>query len=381
MSDVDVLVGRPAALTLQPFPHVTVAALLDDAVCRDLMSWLRSDAPWRYHDGGFYRQMECDLRRADLSPGCRSLLAPATLGRLRGMVEEAFDTRLAERMTIIGHKLLDDYAIGIHNDAPAPGMETHRLVLRLNRPEEGVEGGDLVFFRDRSSTEAAAVFPVALNEAVAFALSDRSYHAVRPVVRGPRYSVVFSFWTTESADIADRIEAALPEDVLLTLTRVLDLLGAKRVEHSGRTLLEHLVGTCQILRGWGCRPAVCMAGLFHSVYGTESFGNALVDRGERAVLRDLLSDEAEALVYRFSTTPHRALHHRPDAPARDDALTAAEAQTRTDLVLLDIANFIDQVHSDGDPAAHDPESVRFFRSLGATLPPAVQRSLADIGVL
>ena len=55
----------------------------------------------------------------------------------------------------------------------------------------------------------------------------------------------------------------------LTLLRA---LGFGTLQHDSHVpFLAHLVGTRRLLMAWGERPALCDAGLFHSVYGTEFF--------------------------------------------------------------------------------------------------------------
>src|SRR4051795_9590961 len=49
-------------------------------------------------------------------------------------------------------------------------------------------------------------------------------------------------------------------------------LGFGELQHDSHVpFLSHLIGTRRLLVSWGCRPALCEAGLFHSVYGTEYF--------------------------------------------------------------------------------------------------------------
>ena len=69
--------------------------------------------------------------------------------------------------------------------------------------------------------------------------------------------------------------------------------------HSDRGLLEHLLGTRQLLAEWGARPALCDAGLFHSVYSTEQYGLEAVPVSMRTEVRRLLGEEAEMLVWFF----------------------------------------------------------------------------------
>jgi hypothetical protein len=74
------------------------------------------------------------------------------------------------------------------------------------------------------------------------------------------------------------------------------------VRHSGRTLFAHLHGTHSLLRSWGARPEVCLAGLFHSIYGTRAFKHKSWPLTERHVVRDLIGREAEWLAYLFCAT-------------------------------------------------------------------------------
>ena len=70
--------------------------------------------------------------------------------------------------------------------------------------------------------------------------------------------------------------------------------------HSGRALFDHLLGTRQVLVEWGARPALCDAGLFHSIYGTEHFEPTAVPLTRRDEVRQLIGEEAESLVWLYS---------------------------------------------------------------------------------
>ncbi len=69
----------------------------------------------------------------------------------------------------------------------------------------------------------------------------------------------------------------------------------ERMPHSERALLDHLLGTRQLLVEWGARPAVCDAGLFHSVYGTEHYELQAVPLAMRAEVQHVIGQEAESL--------------------------------------------------------------------------------------
>jgi hypothetical protein len=74
------------------------------------------------------------------------------------------------------------------------------------------------------------------------------------------------------------------------------------IRHSGRTLFAHLHGTHSLLWSWGAREDVCLAGLFHSIYGTRSFKHKSWPLTERHVVRDLIGREAEWRAYLFCAT-------------------------------------------------------------------------------
>jgi hypothetical protein len=86
-----------------------------------------------------------------------------------------------------------------------------------------------------------------------------------------------------------------------TALSFLKALGADQVEHrAGRSLLDHLCATYALLAGWGHDPAVAMAGLMHSIYGTDAFETACLAPTERARVTAEIGEDAERLAYLFS---------------------------------------------------------------------------------
>lgn len=76
--------------------------------------------------------------------------------------------------------------------------------------------------------------------------------------------------------------------------------GADKTPHrSDGMLLEHLVGTYNILADWGNDKTLALAGLFHSVYGTKSFKTQTLGLQFRDDVRALIGEDTEALVYVF----------------------------------------------------------------------------------
>lgn len=80
---------------------------------------------------------------------------------------------------------------------------------------------------------------------------------------------------------------------------LVDFLHADRVPHQNRHLYDHLCGTYDLLAAWGNPAHVCLAGLFHSIYGTKHFRRATLPFSQRRQLRQLIGYDAEQLAYLF----------------------------------------------------------------------------------
>ncbi len=69
--------------------------------------------------------------------------------------------------------------------------------------------------------------------------------------------------------------------------------------HSNHSLLDHLVGVRTILVDWNADDSLAASGLFHSVYGTESFRQEAVPVDLRPQVREIIGERAEELAYTF----------------------------------------------------------------------------------
>jgi hypothetical protein len=117
--------------------------------------------------------------------------------------------------------------------------------------------------------------------------------------------------------------------------RFLEHLRADAVKHSGGSLLSHLLGTWRILSREAEPESVCLAGLYHSIYGTTFFKSVLVDGGEvknRDLIRSIIGEEAEHLAHLFCTI------NRPRVLLTGE-FTGSE---RADLLTIEVANLIEQ---------------------------------------
>ena len=96
---------------------------------------------------------------------------------------------------------------------------------------------------------------------------------------------------------------------LNTRQHLIDFLNAEGtadVEHESKIeFLSHLKGVHDELGRWPCSEAVCLGGLFHSIYGAEGFDDAALPLDRRAEIRGLIGDEAEKLAFVNSTNEIR----------------------------------------------------------------------------
>jgi len=76
--------------------------------------------------------------------------------------------------------------------------------------------------------------------------------------------------------------------------------GAQHRPHSGRRLLDHLIGTADILCSWGEPPWIAKAGLMHSIYGTLGGSRPLLTYAGRTVVAGVIGDQAENIAYIWS---------------------------------------------------------------------------------
>ncbi len=77
-------------------------------------------------------------------------------------------------------------------------------------------------------------------------------------------------------------------------------LGAEEFAHLNGDLYVHLLGTHELLRAWGNSDDICMAGLYHAVYGTDGLPSGLVELSDRPRIATIIGHEAEELVYLYA---------------------------------------------------------------------------------
>ncbi|MFM6063946.1 MAG: DUF6817 domain-containing protein [Microcystis panniformis] len=89
-------------------------------------------------------------------------------------------------------------------------------------------------------------------------------------------------------------------DPLKEQREILKKLATDSTEHlNKRSLYSHLLGTYRILKKWKQSEEIYLAGLYHSIYGTYSYGKSLVNLEQRGIIKAAIGSDAEKLVYYY----------------------------------------------------------------------------------
>jgi aspartyl/asparaginyl beta-hydroxylase (cupin superfamily) len=113
--------------------------------------------------------------------------------------------------------------------------------------------------------------------------------------------------------------------------------GAGETPHGEGRLDRHLTDTYAVLRGWRQSDEVCLAGLAHSVYSTDSFTPTILASDRRSELRQLIGGPAERLVYTFCASNRRELLTAAEAANDASALRVTSRCNEGELIEVDMA--------------------------------------------
>lgn len=123
-----------------------------------------------------------------------------------------------------------------------------------------------------------------------FVFDGKIKHSATPLSRScpvPKKILVINFMPVDKTD-----------ECYLVLKNILDV---HDFQHSGRSLMDHLYGTYLLLDAYEDKlpTFVKKAGLYHNIYGTESYHHTNELKLPRSFVRNLIGEEAENLVYDF----------------------------------------------------------------------------------
>jgi hypothetical protein len=137
-----------------------------------------------------------------------------------------------------------------------------------------------------------------------------------------------------------------------TVDRILERLRRFQIyalPHCNSTLIEHLRGTHRILAAWGSPEYLRLAGLCHSIYGTESFVRQPASLADRNYVQSVIGPEAERVAYLFCAHEKESLWENLPRDGgysiRDRFLAEPVALAEkeiADLVTVTLANWLEQ---------------------------------------
>lgn len=133
---------------------------------------------------------------------------------------------------------------------------------------------------------------------------------------------------------------------------------AHTTPHMFGDLLSHLEGVEALVRDWGGGDLLALAALGHATYGTDGFEPHILELGQRDELREVIGDEAEALVYFYASCDRTHFYPQlsePETTLADlrfrDRFTDSEAAPSA----ADVALFVDLTYAnEGELAAASP---------------------------
>jgi hypothetical protein len=173
-----------------------------------------------------------------------------------------------------------------------------------------------------------------------------------------------------------------PEPELQRALALLEEIGAEDTDHPRGTLADHLRGTYDVLIGWGCERDVCLAGLYHSVYGTDVFQTVTLAPDARDRVAAAIGAEAERLAYIYCALSRESLYDNlgTGGPpyAVHSRLDGSELPLNRDeyagLVTLDFANRVEQMpHSRASREQFALDRPRYVAAIPLLPPAAVQQ--------
>jgi hypothetical protein len=126
-------------------------------------------------------------------------------------------------------------------------------------------------------------------------------------------------------------------------------LGTNVIDHSGRNLSVHLLGTFELLKNWQFPENVALAGLFHSILGTSQFSERALRLHQHPELRIAIGESAYHLVKIFSIM-ERPAHWSVVLSDRKAALVhggcaAVTIDDAFSLLSIEYANLVEQKRS------------------------------------
>ncbi|RYY20564.1 MAG: 2OG-Fe(II) oxygenase [Chitinophagaceae bacterium] len=181
-----------ATVVTMPFPHFSANEVLTGKKIGEVYNWFQDTKIWNLVETEFYEQYEFSLLHTELPDQVKCLISEETLSYIEQKYIQEFKVKALKLVDVVGHKLVNEQRIGIHNDF-INGEETHRLVLHINPHWKDENGGLLLLFNSSKPQDMAKIVKPVDNTAFGFEISRQSHHAVSKIYDYTRYTIVYTF--------------------------------------------------------------------------------------------------------------------------------------------------------------------------------------------
>ena len=170
------------------------------------------------------------------------------------------------------------------------------------------------------------------------------------------------------------------EERLKQAMALLEVAGAAEAGQPSGTLMQHLRGTYDLLTAWTCPMHVRLAGLCHSVYGTEVFTKETIPLHAREHLKEAIGEQAEELAFLYCAIQRPSLYENLERTAPyavadrwGGTITLRGLEQLSDLLTLDVANRLDQLQRTATAATFRATARDIYERAAPLLPaPAVE---------
>ena len=123
-------------------------------------------------------------------------------------------------------------------------------------------------------------------------------------------------------------------------------LNTDSLSHSQGTLIDHLQKTYELLKQWNNPDYVCLAGLFHSIYGTQIYKKQTLGLYKREIIKNAIGIEAEYLVYLFCIMDRGYFYNNLGSnklrSSQDETYILISEKTKRNLCEILVANRLEQ---------------------------------------
>lgn len=196
-------------------------------------------------------------------------------------------------------------------------------VIYLNKEWDINWAGETVIFTEDQEDIEYSILP---KHGRMLVFDSKRLHAARPVSRAcPDLRTVLVLKSLDPKYDSPEVEFLVNQ--------------TSDMKHLNKTFFEHLYNTMLLLENAKASPEVALAGMYHSIYGSEFYKHDL--KFSRQRIRSIIGDKAEDLAWEFSNLEDRFNSLIVNKRGYDE-------ETLRSLRLIEKANLIDHIEAMGD---------------------------------